>query len=151
MLKTELYYVQVYPLKSMISKCWRNHRSAKFHFEIRTRNLYESNDVFHIDETGLFWILHPNKTMAFKRELCTVGKKSNDPLTILVGANMSGREKSSLFVIGKSNKLRCFKNAIVPVDYMANSKVWMTSFYISILHGKCERRLIAKNVMSLFL
>jgi hypothetical protein len=34
------------------------------------------NDVFNIDETGLFWQLLPNKTMAFRGERCTSGKKS---------------------------------------------------------------------------
>lgn len=39
---------------------------------------------------------------------------------------MDGSEKLPLFVIGKSLKPRCFKNATIPVDYTANSKAWMT-------------------------
>lgn len=88
---------------------------------------YEPKDVFNLDETGLFWKLQPNKTMAFKGERCTAGKKSKDRLTVVVGANMDGTEKLPLLVIGKSAKPRSFKNAKIPVDYTANAKAWMTS------------------------
>lgn len=30
---------------------------------------YSANDVFNADETGLFWKLMPNKTLAFKGKL----------------------------------------------------------------------------------
>lgn len=97
---------------------------------------YEPKDVFNLDETGLFWKLLPNKTMAFKGERCTAGKKSKERLTVVVGANMDGSEKLPLLVIGKSAKPRCFKNAEIPVDYKANSKAWMTSklFFFLIVH-----------------
>ena len=85
------------------------------------------DDVYNVDETGLFWRLLPNKTLAFKGEQCTTGKKSKDRITVLIGANMTGSEKLPLLVIGKSAKPRCFKNAKIPVDYKANSKAWMTA------------------------
>jgi hypothetical protein len=97
---------------------------------------YEPKDVFNLDETGLFWKLLPNKTMAFKGERCTAGKKSKERLTAVVGANMDGSEKLPLLVIGKSAKPRCFKNAEIPVDYTANSKAWMTSKFILIVSSK---------------
>jgi hypothetical protein len=97
---------------------------------------YEPKDVFNLDETGLFWKLLPNKTMAFKGERCTAGKKSRERLTAVVGANMDGSEKLPLLVIGKSAKPRCFKNAEIPVDYTANSKAWMTSKFILIVPSK---------------
>jgi hypothetical protein len=97
---------------------------------------YEPKDVFNLDETGLFWKLLPNKTMAFKGERCTAGKKSKERLTAVVGANMDGSEKLPLLVIGKSAKPRCFKNAEIPVDYTANSKAWMTSKFILIVPSK---------------
>lgn len=101
---------------------------------------FSPDDIFNVDETGLFWQLLPNKTLAFKGwfadilhdylllsgERCTNGKKSKDRITLLVGANMSGTEKLPLLVIGKSKNPRCFKNATIPLDYMANTKAWMT-------------------------
>lgn len=101
---------------------------------------FSPDDVFNADETGLFWKLLPNKTLAFKGwfilffysdlfltgERCTSGKKSKERITVLVGSNMSGTEKLPLLVIGKSAKPRCFKNKEPPVQYKANQKAWMT-------------------------
>ena len=54
------------------------------------------------------------------------GKKPKDRLTVLVGASMSG-EKLPLYVIGKSEKPRAFKNVQkLPVTYHPNKKAWMT-------------------------
>ena len=67
-------------------------------------------------------------TLDFKGAICTGGKKAKDRLTVLVAANMSGKEKLPLFVIGKTAKPRCFNNVkSLPVDYAANKKAWMTS------------------------
>lgn len=105
---------------------------------------YSADDVFNADETGLFWKLMPNKTLAFKSkvlvtfnsyfcnldEKCSGGKKSKERVTVLIGANASGTEKLPLFMIGKSVKPRCFKNAKLPFKYEANKRAWMTSkFY----------------------
>ncbi len=88
---------------------------------------FSADDVFNLDETGLFWQLLPNKTMAFRGERCTGGKKSKQRITLLVGANMSGSEKFPLLVIGTSKRPRAFKNKEIPVTYKANSKAWMTT------------------------
>ena len=88
---------------------------------------YHRDNVFNLDETGLFWQLLPNKTMAFRGERCTGGKKSKQRITLLVGANMSGSEKFPLLVIGNSKRPRAFKNKVIPVNYKANSKAWMTA------------------------
>ncbi|VDO46856.1 unnamed protein product [Heligmosomoides polygyrus] len=65
---------------------------------------FSEENVFNVDETGLFWRLLPNKTLAFKGDRCT---------------------SVPLLVIGKS---RCFKNASVSaVDYEANQKAWVTA------------------------
>lgn len=105
---------------------------------------YSANDVFNADETGLFWRLMPNKTLAFKGKICRVfsfypwilgekcsgGKKSKERVTVLIGANASGTEKLPLFMIGKSAKPRAFKNARLPFKYAANKKAWMTGKFM---------------------
>ena len=68
---------------------------------------FSADDVFNLDETGLFWRLLPNKTMSFRGERCTGGKKSKHRITLLIGANMSGTEKFPLLAVGKSNRPRC--------------------------------------------
>ncbi|XP_046398110.1 tigger transposable element-derived protein 4-like [Ischnura elegans] len=65
---------------------------------------FSVDDVFNLDETGLFWQLLPNKTMAFRGEQCTGGKKSKQRITFLIGANMSRSEKFPLLVIGASKR-----------------------------------------------
>jgi hypothetical protein len=89
---------------------------------------YSPDDVFNADETGLYWRLLPDKTHAVVGEKCTGGKLSNERVTALVCANMSGTEKRPLFVIGKFKKPRCFRGVHqLPVEYDANKSAWMTS------------------------
>ena len=91
-----------------------------------TLSKYDSKDIFNADETGLFWRLLPDKTLAFKSEKCYGGKKSKDRITVMVCANMDGTEKYPLFTIGKFRNPRCFKGITLPVQYSANPKAWMT-------------------------
>lgn len=51
---------------------------------------YSDDDIFNIDETGLFYSLMPDKTLKFKNETCVGGKLSKQRITFLVGANLSG-------------------------------------------------------------
>ena len=62
---------------------------------------YKPEDIYNADETGLFYKLQPDCTLAFKGEKCSGGKKSKDRLTVLVCASMAG-EKVPMLVIGKS-------------------------------------------------
>ena len=89
---------------------------------------YGDNDIFNLDETGLFWEVLPDRTMSFKGDRCVGGKKSKNRITILLGANMTGTQKLPVFAIGKSQKPRCFRGVnVIPVTYYANKKAWMTS------------------------
>lgn len=92
------------------------------------RRDYSDSDIFNGDETGLFYKIIPNQTLKFQKEKCQGGKKSKERITVFVCANMTGTEKRKLLVIGKSKTPRCFKNCkVLPVNYTANSKAWMTS------------------------
>ncbi|KAM6401085.1 tigger transposable element-derived protein 4 [Pluvialis apricaria] len=91
-------------------------------------NDYQPKNVFFIQETGLLYQMLPHNTFAFKGETCSVGKLSNERITIAVGTNMDGSEKLPLLVIGKNKSPRSFKDAeSLPVDYEANDMAWMTS------------------------
>ena len=82
--------------------------------------------MYNLDETGLFYKLKPDKTLEFKGQKCSGGKKSEERLTVLVGASMAG-EKLPLLVIGKSKSPRCFKGVrSLPLEYTANRTTWMT-------------------------
>jgi Tc5 transposase DNA-binding domain/DDE superfamily endonuclease len=66
---------------------------------------YEAKDIFNADETGLFFNMQPDRTMTFKGERCSDGKKSKERLTILFCTNADGSEKLKPLVIGKSQHL----------------------------------------------
>ena len=80
---------------------------------------YEPRNIFNDDEFGLFYQALPKKTLRLKEEKCSGGKNSKIQLTGLAAANMIG-EKLPMFVIGKSQKPRCFKHIkSLPCRYRA--------------------------------
>lgn len=88
---------------------------------------YSPDDIFNGDETAYFYKLLPNKTMSYKGDKCTGGKKSKERLSVLFCCNSTGTMKLRPLVIGKSNKPRCFKGvASLPADYASNKRAWMT-------------------------
>ena len=106
---------------------------------------YLPEDIYNVDETGLFYKLQPDKSLTFKGEKCSGGKKPKDRLTVLVGASMTG-EKLPLLVIGKSKSPRCFAGVrSLPLQYTANTKAWMTSEIFTSHLEKWNRKLHAKN------
>ena len=72
---------------------------------------FHENDIFNIDESGLFWKLLPDTTHTFKDRKCVGGKKKQGKKqTILIESNMSCNDELSILVIGKFAKPRCFKS-----------------------------------------
>lgn len=89
---------------------------------------YEAKNIFNCDETGLFFKMMPNKTLAFKGEPCHGGRNSKERITVLLCCNADGSEKLTPIVIGKSKKPRCFRNIKrFPCEYFNNNTAWMTS------------------------
>jgi hypothetical protein len=54
---------------------------------------YETRDVYNAVETGLFFNVLPNRTLAYKGETCHGGKHSKDRLTVLLCVNSDGSDK----------------------------------------------------------
>ncbi|XP_037505778.1 tigger transposable element-derived protein 4-like [Rhipicephalus sanguineus] len=107
---------------------------------------FPPNDIFNCDETGLFYKLLPEKTLAFAGDPCHGGKHSKEWLTVLVGSNMSGSEKLLLLVIVKSKHPRCFEGAVtLPVLYEANKKAWVTQQLFEAYVRKLDRRFEQQN------
>lgn len=89
---------------------------------------YSPDNIYNADETGLFFKALPDKTAVFKGDECHGGKQSKDRVTLLLAANMSGTDKLTPLMIGKSKSPRCFKGTkSFPLQYKANKKAWMTS------------------------
>jgi hypothetical protein len=88
----------------------------------------------------------PNSTFKLKGEKCVGGKMSKNHLTVLMCVNMTGTDKKRLFVIGKSQKPRCFKSVMkLSVEYAANKKAWMTSDIFQQYISKWNNELRRKN------
>ena len=82
-----------------------------------------------MDEIGLFFCTTENKTLHEKGQECSGGKKANIQLTISLCTNMIS-DKETPLVIWKLLNPHCFKHVnkkILPVEYYANKKAWMTS------------------------
>ncbi|XP_067949393.1 tigger transposable element-derived protein 4-like [Watersipora subatra] len=87
---------------------------------------YTYDDIFNMNETGLFYKLMVDKTLHFKREKCSRGKLPKERLTVALCANMQGTKKEVPIVIGKFKNLCCFKNVTnLPCQYYHNKKAWM--------------------------
>ena len=106
---------------------------------------YKPEDVYNVDETGLFYKLKPDKSLSFKTEKCVGGKKAKDRFTVLVGESMAG-EKLPLLVIGKLKSPRCFSGVrSLPLECNANAKAWMTGHLFSQWLDKWNGKLALKN------
>nr|GEV38910.1 UvrD-like helicase, ATP-binding domain, P-loop containing nucleoside triphosphate hydrolase [Tanacetum cinerariifolium] len=69
---------------------------------------FEMKDIFNMDETGLFFRLQPDHSLATMQ---LEGKKQDkERLTVAICCNEDGSEKLPLWIIRKYAKLRCFKN-----------------------------------------
>jgi DDE superfamily endonuclease/Tc5 transposase DNA-binding domain/Fission yeast centromere protein N-terminal domain len=87
---------------------------------------YGPKDTYNMDETGLFWKLTPERTLA--TEAGSGGKKSKDRLTLAFTCNGVG-DKEDVWVIGRSKNPRCFKNInqrLLRIQYRYNKSKWMT-------------------------
>ena len=86
---------------------------------------YNLKDIYNVDEFGLFFQCLPNKTYQLKSEKCSGGELSKIRITGMEAASATG-EKLPMFVVGKAEKPRCFKNVkILPCRYRHQKKSWM--------------------------
>ena len=88
---------------------------------------YELDEIYNADEFGLFFRMHPDKSLNLRSEACVGGKHSKIRLTGIAAANAMG-DKLSMFVIGRSKSPRCFKGVKhLPCRYRNQNKSWMDS------------------------
>lgn len=94
--------------------------------KIREMDL-QHDQIYNADESGLFWRVLPNKTLAHGNEKSAPGRKiSKERITFMPCANASGSHKLRLLVVGKSAKPRAFGNSLIPVSYRGQKKGWIT-------------------------
>ena len=69
---------------------------------------YKLENVFNVDEFGMFYQCLPAKTYHLCREKCSGEKNRKVRLTGMAAASATG-EKLPMFVVGKSKTPQCFK------------------------------------------
>jgi len=87
---------------------------------------YPLERIYNMDETGLFYRLEPDRTLATKR--LSGRKKNKERISVALCSNADRSHKLKPLIIGKSAKPRCFKNINIynlPMVYRYNSKAWM--------------------------
>ena len=95
---------------------------------------YKLEDIWNMDELGLFCKLLPDKILIEKAKSEKGGKEAKVRLTVTFFVNADGQKVDEPVIIWKSKKPRCFKNLkghdlIQPLraHYFANNKAWMNS------------------------
>eukprot|EP00644_Phytophthora_capsici_P016888 jgi/Phyca11/125620/e_gw1.59.230.1 len=89
---------------------------------------YALADIYNFDETGLFYNLCPDRTIA--RTQIEGIKKSKTRITVALACNADGSDMREPFFIGHANKPRCFKKktgAELGFTYRNNKKAWKTA------------------------
>lgn len=94
------------------------------------RGGYKPEQVFNVDETGLYWKRMPDRTYISKTEKSAPGYKvSKQRLTLLLGANAAGDFKLKPLLIYLSKNPRPLKglnkNQLL-VIWRSDKKAWMT-------------------------
>ncbi|XP_024005406.1 CENP-B homolog protein 2-like [Eutrema salsugineum] len=110
---------------------------------------FPKKDVFNMDETGLFYRLQADHSLATKQ---LEGKKQDkERLTIVICCNEDGSEKIPLWIIGKYAKPRCFKNInMTGLDchYRSNKRALMTSVIFKEYIRWFDKKMHGRKVLS---
>lgn len=88
---------------------------------------FDPNDVYNMDETGLYYCLAPNRTIASGK--VSGFKKVKTRMSIALASNATGTDKRPLLFIGTSRKPKCCGRKTpreLGFQYYYNKNAWMT-------------------------
>ncbi|XP_053575658.1 tigger transposable element-derived protein 1-like [Bombina bombina] len=92
---------------------------------------YSMDQIFNVDETGLFWKKMPARTFIARQDKSMPDyKPAKDRITLLLGGNASGTLKLKPLFIYRFQNPRALKNYVktrLPVHWRANKKAWVTA------------------------
>lgn len=91
---------------------------------------YVPDQIFNVDETGLYWKKLPNRTWISKEEKTAPGFKiAKDRFTLLLGGNASGTFRCKPMLVYRSETPRPLKGknkSHLPVYWRWNKTAWVT-------------------------
>ncbi|KAB0385323.1 hypothetical protein FD755_000279, partial [Muntiacus reevesi] len=105
---------------------------------------FSPDDIFNADETGMFFQLLPQYTLAAKGDHCRRDKKARQQLTALFCCSALGTEKMRPLIVGRSANPRCLKNAWMTQDLFnewlmqVDARMKQVECWILLLIDKCS-------------
>jgi hypothetical protein len=111
-------------------------------------DMYEWKDIYNMDETGLFYRMQADNSLATKQ--LEGRKQSKERITVVVCCNGDGTDKLPLWIIGKYKNPRCFKNinqVNLGCQYRNNSKAWMTQILFLEWLKAFDLHMVGRNVL----
>ena len=108
---------------------------------------YEKDNIWNMDETGLFWYALPDKGFGQKSKQCKGGKKMKQRMTVAFFVNASGKKERPIVIWTSENPrcLRWFDKSLIPVTYFSQPKAWMTGDIMETILFKLNRQMISTN------
>ncbi|KAG7174109.1 Tigger transposable element-derived protein 1-like 20 [Homarus americanus] len=130
--------------------------------EIMEEGQYSDDQVFTMDESGLFWKKLPSKSFVVKNASRIRGRKmQKERITVLFTTNASGTCKLKLSVIHTARKPHAYKSMDMTklnVHWLTARKAWMFSTlslswfddcFVPDVKKFCERQNVPFNILSL--
>jgi hypothetical protein len=93
---------------------------------------YKEEDIFNMDEIGLFWNLLPSRGLLIEPQPSV--KKEKARISINLCSNTTGSERIRPWFIGKAKTPRALRNVSVSAmggEWRWNSKSWMNTAIMS--------------------
>ena len=90
---------------------------------------YPPENVYNMDETGLFYRMIPKYTVLCAHEAKDARgtKPKKDRVTLIVCTNSTGTHKIPLLMVGKAKQPAAFKSQHLPLAYISQGKAWCDS------------------------
>ena len=103
-------------------------------------NGFKPEQVFNMDETGLFWRKMPSRAFLMKDEMNTAGfQAQKDRVKHIMCGNAAGwmMKPGRIYKSASSRALKDKNKNTLPVFWMHNSKAWITKFLTSKWFHQC--------------
>ena len=110
---------------------------------------YDKDNIWNMDETGVFFKALPDRGFGVKGKECRGGKKSKQRVTIAFFVTASGKKEKPIF-IWKSENPRClkrFNKSVLPVTYYSQKKAWMNAKIMESILTKLNNRFVSEKLL----